>query len=171
VAPLLTDQSQQHRSRPLDPQALAWADLVLTAARDHQRGVLATDPAARPRTFTLTQAGRLSQWLLDAGMLDAAVAAGRYPPEDPRSLVAPLPSGDRAQWLVGELDAARGMAPAPPAAPAARRRWWGSAPAVPAHPDDIPDPHELGTQWHEPAAAQITAGLAPLLELLRRLAH
>lgn len=169
AAPLLAGRADQHSSRPLTREAVARADLILTAAREHQAPVLALEPNARPRTFTIAQAGRLAQWLLDAGIIDAALHPQPFEPGDPRALVPPMPPApQRAGWLIAELDAARGMAPAPQV-PEPRRSWWRTRPDGP-HPDDIPDPHVLGPQWHEPAAAQLRAALEPLLEVLRRLA-
>lgn len=168
AAPLLGDQAATHRSRLLTPHAVGAADLILTAERAHQTDVVALGPQARARTFTVTQAGRLAQWLLDIGMLEAAAQPGEHPPEDPRAHVTPLPPpGQRDAWLVAELDAARGLAPVP-VVPADGRRWRRNAPDPP-HPDDIPDPHVLGPQWHGPAAEGIAAALTPLLEVMRRL--
>ena len=156
-----------HRSSPLSREAIAWADLVLTAARDHQGAVAEVDPGARRRTFTIRQAGRLSDWLLSAGMVAAARAPGKYPQGDPRGLVAPLPTVGRTDWLVGELDAARGMAPVPaePVVLAGRRRRRTETP----HPDDIPDPHVLGDEWHPVARDQIAAATGQLVALLAEL--
>ena len=161
-APGCSDPS--HRSVPLSPEAVAWADLVLTAAREHQGPVVEIDPPARQRTFTIKQAGRLSQWLLSAGMVAAARAPGQYPEGDPRRFVVPLPTTGRTEWLVAELDAARGMAPVP-VEPAGRRRRRTETP----HPDDIPDPHVLGDEWHPVAREQIAAATGQLVALLREL--
>lgn len=170
LAPLLA--GVDHRSQPLTAPLVRSADIVLTAAREHQSAVLALDPDARAKTFTIRQAGRLAQWLLDEGIVEAARMratapdgwAQRFEPGDPRQYVMPLPAPpERAAWLVAELDAARGFAPAPPTAPRRRRRD-----PEPPHPDDVPDPHVVGAQWHEPAAEQITAATAPLIEVLRQ---
>ena len=155
-----------HRSVPLSPEALAWADLVLTAAREHQAAVVELDPGARQRTFTIKQAGRLSDWLRSAGMVAAARAPGQYPEGDPRRFVAPLPTVGRTDWLVAELDAARGMAPVPvePVAVGRRRRRTETP-----HVDDIPDPHVLGDEWHPVAREQIVAATGQLVALLGEL--
>jgi len=170
VAPLLA--GAEHISQPLTGELVRWADLVLTAAREHQARVVALDPGARTRTFTLRQAGRLAQWLLDTGIpataRERATAPDgwedRFEPDDPRRHVAPMPAGDRAAWVVSELDAARGFAPPPaPEPPTGRRRRH----VAPVHPDDVPDPHVLGSDWHGTAAEQITTAAVPLLILLR----
>ncbi len=171
LAPLL--EGVEHRSQPLAPGLVSTADLVLTAAREHQSTVLALDPDARAKTFTIRQAGRLAQWLLDEGIVEAAREraltpqgwAERFEPGDPRQYVMPLPyAPERAAWLVAELDAARGFAPAPPTEQRRRRRD-----PEPPHPDDVPDPHVLGAGWHAPAAEQITAATEPLVAVLRKL--
>lgn len=107
-----------HRSRQVDAEILATADLVLAAARENQATLVDLDPQVRQRLFTIRQAGRLSKWLLDSGMVTAAKRRAaepegwvkRFPEGDPRAAVAPL-TGDRDKWLVEELDAARGNAP------------------------------------------------------------
>ena len=168
VAPALAGRYEQHRSQALTPDLLARADLVLTAAREHQRVVLELAPAARPRTFTIRQAGRLAQWLLDAGMVEAARGDGVYEDGDPRRFVAPLPAGEqRTAWLVAELDAARGMAPAPAAAgpPPGRWRRRKSEDEL-QHPDDVGDPHVLGMDWHGAADLQIREATGQLAGLL-----
>ncbi len=99
LAPLL--ERVEHRSQPLSPDLVGRADLVLTAAREHQSTVLALDPDARAKTFTIRQAGRLTRWLLDEGIVEAARErahvpqgwAERFEPGDPRQYVMPLPSG------------------------------------------------------------------------------
>lgn len=164
MATALQGRSDQHRSQRLTAGHLAWADLVLTAAREHQPAVVSLDPRARSRTFTIRQAGRLAQWLLDAGMVEAARSPGDFEQGDPRAFVSPL-QGDVTRWLVDELDAARGMAPAsaPPDPP--KRRLGRRQEQVP-HPDDVPDPHVMGFEWHEPAGAQIAESTAQLVALI-----
>jgi protein-tyrosine phosphatase len=44
-----------HVSRPLDPRLVGGADLVLTMTRAHLREVVAAEPDAFPRTFTLKE--------------------------------------------------------------------------------------------------------------------
>ncbi len=65
-----------HRSREATPQLLEEADLIIGMTRDHVQRAVALQPAAAPRTFTLTEAS-------------AALAAtgARRPGEDERSFV------------------------------------------------------------------------------------
>ena len=166
MAPALAGRT--HASQPLTFELVQWADLILTAASEHQAAVLAIDPSARTRTFTIRQAGRLSQWLVASGMLAAARSGGPFAPGDPRNDVEPLPdAAGRGRWLVSELDAARGMAPVAPEQPARRRRRDSGADM---HPDDVPDPHVLGMSWHDTAARQIEDATKPLVEVVRELA-
>lgn len=48
-----------HASQRLAPEAVAVADLVLTATREHRLAVVEADPTAAPRTFTLLEFARL----------------------------------------------------------------------------------------------------------------
>lgn len=180
IAPALARRSEYHRSQALNQELVAWADLVLTAAREHQAVVRRLDPKARTRTFTIRQAGRLAGWLLDAGMVSAGRMWQADPDQcreqfaegDPRLHVVPLPErGDqRAAWLVAELDAARGMAPAAQPPPDRSGGWRRRAPDELPHPDDVPDPHVLGAGWHVPAAEQIAEATAALAAVLRETA-
>jgi protein-tyrosine phosphatase len=165
VAPALAGRWEGHASQPLTPELVAWADLVLTAAREHRSAVVAIDHRARSRVFTLRQAGRIADWLVDRG--------------------APV----QLETVVTELDDARGLVPVPvevevapvlgEARGSGRRRWrsWigarqhadGEA-ADDLHPDDIPDPHVLGTGWHAESGRQIEAAVGSVLVLLGRAA-
>jgi protein-tyrosine phosphatase len=51
-----------HEAQRLVPEAVAVADLVLTATRDHRRAVVEADPTAAPRTFTVLEFARLVAW-------------------------------------------------------------------------------------------------------------
>ena len=158
-----------HDSQPLTAGLIESADLVLTAAREHRTAVVEMYPAARTRTFTIRQAGRLAQWLLDAGMVDAARHGGDFEDGDPRRLVAALPATAqaRSRWVVEELDAARGMAPAPVAPAPNGRRWSRRVVEPQGHPDDVPDPHVLGTSWHAVAHEQLRESTEQVVGLLR----
>ncbi len=169
AAPALARYAHDHQSQPLTAELLAWADLVLPAAREQRSTILGLAPTSRTRTFTIRQAGRIADWLVDAGMVTAARERGhgarhavswaeRFPPGDPRRDVQSLPDDpvQRWPWLVSELDAARGQAGAPP--------------KDEGHPDDVPDPHVLGTGLHALAYEQIKASTDALARLLREVA-
>ncbi|MGB8021981.1 MAG: hypothetical protein WCF04_12190, partial [Candidatus Nanopelagicales bacterium] len=128
-APALAGRVDAHRARELDRDLVSSADLILAAARDHRTAIVALDPTARERMLTIRQAGRIADWVLAEGMVDVArdrAAVEREPRQpgggwqdrfdlgDPRAHVAPLPDQRDARWawLVGELLAGRGMAPA-----------------------------------------------------------
>lgn len=51
----------EHRSRRLDQELVARADLVIAMADEHARQVVALDAAAEVRTFTLKQLVRLAE--------------------------------------------------------------------------------------------------------------
>ena len=141
VAPALTGYAHEHHSQPLTAALVGWADLVLPAAREHRAAILDLVPGARARTFTVRQAGRIADWMWDAGLVVAARErreathvgeahddeadrgdprpstpwTERFPPGDPRREVPALPDelAQRWRWLVSELDAARGLSGAP----------------------------------------------------------
>lgn len=181
VAPALAGRWAGHRSRLLDEGLVAWADLILTAAREHGAAVAALDPRARARTMALRQAGRSADWLVEAGMVEAAMGAGDGLSDaylDLRMAVPDMPAAraERWRWVVGELDAARGLAARPSdegesaEPPGGRwgRRWRRGAqqPGAGAWTaDDIPDPHVLGRELHEAADSQITEAVGSLVRL------
>jgi protein-tyrosine phosphatase len=126
MAPALAGDAAGHRSQALSAELIAWADLILPAARDHRPSIVALEPASRTRTFTLRQAGRIADWIVDSGIVaagrersaageDPAAWAERFPAGDPRRNVQVLPDdlADRWVWVVGEMDAARGLAGVP----------------------------------------------------------
>lgn len=53
---------RRHRSRRLDVEDLTGFDLILTAAREQARDIVAANPGLRPRVFTLKQFAR---WIAD----------------------------------------------------------------------------------------------------------
>ena len=137
VAPALVGHANEHQSQPLTPELLVWADLILPAARDHRRAILEMDPNSRTRTFTVRQAGRIADWLVASGMVAAAREKGQEPepaegwaerflPGDPRQDVQAMPDdlAQRWDWLVGEMDAARGLAGLPGGAEPAPAGPW-----------------------------------------------
>ncbi|MFB8387040.1 low molecular weight phosphatase family protein [Microbacterium sp. NPDC055910] len=91
----------QHRSRELDAHDMAGFDLVLTAAREQAREVIAENPDAWPRVFTIKQFAR---WIQEnprppraalGSWLDAAAA------DRPRTeLVGADPADDVADPLL-----------------------------------------------------------------------
>ena len=96
VAPALLGHAADHRSQQLTGELVAWADLILVAARDHRPSIAELEPRSRARTFTVRQAGRIADWIVDSGMVAAGLEGGgepdRYPPGDPRREVVG-PSG------------------------------------------------------------------------------
>ncbi len=174
VAPALVGHAGEHRSQQLTPGLVAWADLILTAARDHRPPIATLSPASRSRTFTIRQAGRIADWIVDIGMIAAAQEPGdrleRYPQGDPRRLVPDLPerADARAAWLVAEMDAARGMAPASHSS-----QSTAAVPSLPgeAHVDDVLDPHVLGMGLHQLGFEQLRDSTDALVRVLRGVAR
>ncbi|HEY2331551.1 MAG TPA: hypothetical protein VGH94_06500 [Acidimicrobiales bacterium] len=80
-----------HRSRPLDDDEVAAADLVLAMARMHVREIVVRVPAALGTTFTLKELVRLAE------------SAGPRPAGEPlSSWLAGLRPGRRAAALLGD---------------------------------------------------------------------
>ena len=133
VAPALVGHAADHRSQPVTAELIEWADLILPAARDHRPAIVELAPSARSRMFTIRQAGRIADWLMDAGMVAAARARAEASGPGCRGGVGRrIPGGRstsrragpprraqraRLEWLLGEMDAARGMSTASPEAP------------------------------------------------------
>lgn len=137
-----------HAARRVTPEMVREADLILALDRSHRAELARVDPAARPRTFTLRQAARLSEEV--NGYMAARQMPSGTPPVPPDRVA-------RLRWWVGELDAARGMTPQPPRDPKARREdpmAW--------HADDVPDPHVLGYQIHGAAIELAEAAILML---------
>jgi protein-tyrosine phosphatase len=163
LAPALAGHAAEHRSQALTADLVEWADLILPAARDHRPSILELVPTSRTRTFTIRQAGRIADWIVDSGMVAAGrerLAAGgeggawaeRFAAGDPRQDVQALPEdlAGRRAWVVSEMDAARGLAGAPgvardAAVPAEPRRRWRLARA-------------RESAWGQDAAAQGSTG-------------
>jgi protein-tyrosine phosphatase len=128
------DHQPKHSSRLLLAEHLHAADLVLALDREHRSHLAAVSPKDRPKTFTLRQASLLASYV---GEL---VSADDSPVGAP-ALPAKNSPKERLEWLVAEMDAARGTVPLP-VAEEAPTRW---------HPLDVPDPHVLGFELHSDA--------------------
>jgi protein-tyrosine phosphatase len=87
-------------SRELDAAMLRAADLVLAIDRTHRAACARLDPSCRPRLFTLRQAAALARAVAEI------LAAGELPEGAPDLPAGPV---ERMRWLVGEMDAARGL--------------------------------------------------------------
>lgn len=186
LAPALEGRNEAHRSQLLTGGLIDWADLILPAARDHRTTIVGVAPSARVRTFTIRQAGRIADALVDAGLVsaarDRAAHAGpgwadAFDLHDPRPDVDPLPASSkgRSAWLVAEMDLARGTAvlragPDPQPPTGRRRRFRFGRPAAEAgsgdHPDDILDPHVHGMGLHRATYEQLRNSTDSLVRLL-----
>jgi len=133
----------EHRSQRVSLQQIVESQLILTMDRDHRSALARQHPASRPMTFTLAQASRLAQ------VITEALREQKLPPGAP---AIPQDASARFAWFVDELSAARGTI-ATPAAQEAR----------PWHPDDIPDPHVLGSQLHAETMALIEEYLSQIM--------
>jgi protein-tyrosine-phosphatase len=132
-----------HASRPLVPEIIRDADLILVAQSSHRAAVNQTSPAAAGYTFTLREAAVL-------GTAVAEEVTGRWSTGRRGSLASvrlelePFPSDglpeSRLRWLVGEMHAARGVVRIPEERVRGARGWSRRKPSRrPGY--DIPDPH------------------------------
>lgn len=176
-APALRDVWADHRSRQLDLSLVEVADLVLVAARDHRAAVISLAPQARARIFTIKQAGRICSWLSEpGGVISVGQALARSLAGHDELPAAPGADWDgvpaipelpdqRWAWLIAEMDAARGVATRstqvaePPARTSRRHRRLQPEPT---HPDDLPDPHVLGTELHDRVYDELKRATAAL---------
>lgn len=122
-----------HSSRRVAAAMLDGSDLILALDRSHRAELARLAPASRPRTFTLRHAARLS------AQVEGYMATGQLPPGAP---ALPDTTEGQLRWWVAELDAARGTPVAVPE----------PEPPEPWHSDDVPDPHEIGAEFHATAA-------------------
>jgi hypothetical protein len=148
----------------VNSEALSSAGLILVAERLHVADVVRLAPAALQRTFTLRAAAGLAAFVLkqrDTATGPGCVPSGA-PPLPPRSRPAA-----RLQWLVSEMNEARGLAMPFPARDrsALRRGWWG--PKINAA--DIPDPHQGVRLSHAQTFGLLDAATESLAATIRRL--
>lgn len=187
LAPALQpDAWAVHRSRRLTVELVEWADLILSATKEHRGAVVQTCPSARDRIYTILQAGQIAEWLCrPAGNIEVARARATEPlapwvaelgPTDSRFQVPALPvtQAERWRWLVMEFSASRGLAPLP-AAPISeqepKRRGWrrraDKEPTRDSDPLDLADPHTDGLELHGLVAVQIAQAVEQLSRALR----
>lgn len=81
------------RSRPLTERHLAGADLVLTATREHRGAVLAMEPQALRRTFTLREFAALTQGETADSLEELCADAARRRGSAPSDQDVPDPYG------------------------------------------------------------------------------
>lgn len=138
----LTDTGK-HRSRQVDEQTVARADLILTMCREHRRSVVELHPRATRRVFTIREFGRLAAATTDETLADEAENI------DDADVVARLTAAVRAVSL------SRGMHSTQQARP---------------EDDDVVDPFKRDTKTHQESAAQLESAVEPAVDFLRRAA-
>jgi protein-tyrosine-phosphatase len=97
----------RHEARRLPRTTIGQAALVVTADRQTSAHVVRLDPGARPRLFTMREAATLSRKVVEATFAPA-VRVGHDRPLDVRPIGGGAGVESRLQWLVEEMDAARG---------------------------------------------------------------
>jgi protein-tyrosine-phosphatase len=141
---------------------LREAALILAADRFVGSQLIRTDPSARARMFSLKEAGALARLVLEGPSPDALeIFADRAHNEL-------LTGGDGLDWLVSEMDAARGWLPmerpSRPRLGLGRSRSWSKALDVPdAHSVDDKVRHKVMFGELQPACALLAALLTSVL--------
>lgn len=79
------------RSRPLRPEHVRAADLVLTATKEHRAAVLELDPGALRKTFTLLEFASLTEGHRAATLPDLVADAARRRSTGPADTDVPDP--------------------------------------------------------------------------------
>lgn len=159
-------QGVAHASQPVMPDLVDGADLILACSHDCASEMTIKAPHARNKVFTLRQAGRWSNWMLERGFVQAAhshaadPAAWRASVHGVTRSVTPLPTigGDPAAWAVIELDACRGVGPTGHEQEAPRflaKLLKPKAGGPPLDPDDLPNPHKSDASHQDAYEAEV----------------
>lgn len=143
--------SPDHLPRRVDVDLIESADLVLAMSRRERAAIVRLVPTASPRTFTLVEAAALAGAVVDQlRRLDSAETTES-------SLVISEPphastTTGRLQWLVSEMNAARGLIDLSNSD--GRRRWSRGEPEIPNI--DIEDAHASRRASHRRTLARLS---------------
>lgn len=127
-----------HRSRYLTEGMLATPDLILTATREHRRGVAELAPSRLRSTFTMREFARLAETLDDETLRAAADAAGADP-------------SARLRAAGATVAGRRGVVPA----------------ATPADSDDVIDPYRRPWEVYIQSANELVPALGQVERVVR----
>lgn len=133
--------TRAHVARQIDGALAAGADLIVTATQQQRAEIAQLEPRALRRAFTLREFAHVLASLDLAEITDELSAQGGRVPD----------AAGRLRALVSFAGAMRGAVP--PLAP---------------EEFDVVDPYRRGMEVHELAAAQITAAVGAIAEVLRR---
>lgn len=155
----------QQPVRPFVRELGLAADLILTDTRATSSAVVDECPEQRNAVFTLRQAQRWSQWLLDQAMVEAAIRRAIEGKAVSGNRVEPMPASAEARnrWIVTELDAARGVAPRPVQARGQSRHKSSQLDSRPY--DDLASAHGTNST-HAQTLASIVAAIMSLEHLM-----
>ncbi len=147
-------------ARPLTPEALATADLVLVADKSVRAAVVAMAPNSRTKTFSLRGAGSAAQYINTNDLIARARTAHQAGQTEvveqidgePVTVCEALGDGTEVavRWLRTELEAAQGH-------------------AAPKGGHDILDAHVVMSARHSKALTDVLEAASPLTALLRNL--
>jgi protein-tyrosine phosphatase len=153
--------AERHVPRRLDAGLIDSADLLLAMSREERAAIVRLVPTAAQRTFTLVEAAGLADAVLDH--LRRPGSAGRS--DGPFVLAALPPTASmthRLEWLVGEMNAARGLVPL-----SATARFRRNAPLS----IDVPDAHGAGRASHRRTFARLTGAVSSFSGAVQQLSE
>lgn len=159
------DPAPDHVPRRLDIPLIETADLLLAMSRRERAAIVRLVPTAAPRTFTLVEAATLADAVVDQlWQIDAT-----EPSEAPWVLSEPPRSGPttgRLQWLVGEMNAARGLVEMPTAD---ERHWVRHEPQPPNI--DIEDVHASRRASHRRTLSRLSQQVSRFSEAVQQVSE
>jgi protein-tyrosine phosphatase len=159
------DPAPDHVPRRLDIALIETADLLLAMSRRERAAIVRLVPTAAPRTFTLVEAATLADAIVDQlWQIDSTEApeASLVLSEPPRS----GPMTGRLQWLVGEMNAARGLVEMP----TTDERRWARREPQPAN-IDIEDVHASRRASHRRTLSRLSEQVGRFSEAVQQVSE
>jgi protein-tyrosine-phosphatase len=151
---------QDRPPRRCDPGLVESADLLLAMSRRERAAIVRLVPTAGPRTFTLVEAAALADAVLDELLgSDAPEFVSWLGLSEPPT---GGPATDRLEWLVREMNAARGLVRLSSAEQ--RHRWSRREPAPPDI--DIEDVHDSRRASHRRTLSRLSQEIGRFSEAL-----
>jgi protein-tyrosine-phosphatase len=152
-----------HQPHQLSRSGIEKATMVVTADRQASAEVVHLEPSVRSRLFTMREAAALSTCVVEALGVPARRATAGSPLE-----VSPFDGADgaddpesRLQWLVREMDAARGQVSL---LTERRHRHWFRIERITVLDIDVPDAHaKSGRGNHRRIMPELTGAVDQLM--------
>lgn len=160
------EPTAEHVPRRLEVGGIESADLLLAMSRRERAAIVRLVPTAAPRTFTLVEAAALADavvnqlWQIDSTEPSEASFVLSEPPRSG-------PLSGRLQWLVGEMNAARGLVEMPTSDE--RRRWARREPQSPNI--DIDDVHASRRASHRRTLSRLSEQVGRFSEAVQQVSE